>query len=223
MYLFYMFNKYEVYKYLYDLITALGGRYSGHLEGMQKPSDISSVIRLAGSRGTLETSLLAQELRASPAAPVLPATNGSLGLHIPCYRSLTLIKIVYWLCLWRRRKVQVLTMACKALGDLNLRALWPHLLLSPSFLLLHQTAAPQHSAFWLRAFVFTVPCFDYAFPIIFSTEFAPVLCSKGTHLSTWPPSMHRMLFCFSSCHSLPPTVIMLLFVCLLFLSLHEHR
>lgn len=57
------------------LITALGGRYRGHIEGMQKPSYISSVIQLAGGRGTSDTSRLAQEPRTSPAAPALPTTN----------------------------------------------------------------------------------------------------------------------------------------------------
>lgn len=194
MYLFYIFNKCEVYKYLYDLIAALGGRYSGHLEGMQKPSDVSSVIWLASSRGTLESSLLAQELRTSPSAPVLPITNGPLGLHIPCHRSLTWIKIVCWLCLWRRRKAQVLTMACKALGDLNLRALWPHLLLSPSFLLLHLNC----SSSTLRAFAFTVPSFDcMLFPLYFSQNLLQSFAQKA------PISPPAHLLCTVCCFVFP--------------------
>lgn len=65
---------------------------------------------------------------------------------------------------------------------------------------------------WLGALAFAVPSGCNAFPIIASTGFAPVLCS------TWPPSMHLMLFCFSSCHSLPPDVICLLIICKLLLS-----
>lgn len=177
------------------LITALGGRYSGHIEGMQKPSNVSSVIRLARSRGTLETSCLAQELRTSPAAPVLPATNGPLGLHIPCTRSLTLI--------WLRRKAQVLTMACKALGDLNVPVLWPHLLLSPSFLLLHLNCSSStlgHSDSGPLASLFP------ALTVCFSHYIFHRICSS--HLLKRHPSLHlatfyasyAVLFFFMSTH-----------------------
>ena len=61
-------------------ITTLGGRYSGHIESMQKLCNFPSVMQVARSSW-------AQDRRASPAAPVLLTKNGPPGLRIPCNRS----------------------------------------------------------------------------------------------------------------------------------------
>ena len=54
-------------------ITTLGGRYSGHIESMQKLCNFPSVMQVARSSW-------AQDRRASPAAPVLLTKNGPLVL-----------------------------------------------------------------------------------------------------------------------------------------------